>query len=160
VRINLDVATFGPMPSNILDGEEQEEEEVRLNNLADINEDSILGPGMYLSSPTEQKLDQPQAVFARNPERYLSYGYVKYSYLIKQACNFFSHAKISSEQLLIAILAFVLSFIQSSLGDSNIIPTVVVLGSCTFNLVCGLFIIYSTSWVLMNQPPPKLDTHS
>lgn len=101
MRINLDVATFGPMPSNILDGEEQEEEEVRLNNLADINEDSILGPGINLSSPKEQKLDQPQAVFARNPERYLSYGYVKYSYLIKQACKFFPSLKFNQSNCLL-----------------------------------------------------------
>ncbi len=101
MRINLDVATFGPMPSNILDGEEQEEEEVRLNNLADINEDSILGPGMHMSSPTEQKLGQPQTVFARNPERYLSYGYVKYSYLIKQACKFFPRLKFHQSNCLL-----------------------------------------------------------
>jgi hypothetical protein len=104
VRINLDVATFGPMPSNILDGEEREEEEVRLNNLADINEDSILGPGMHLSQPTEQKLDKHQAVFARNPERYLSYGYVKYSYLIKQACKFFPSLKSNQSNCLLQSL--------------------------------------------------------
>ena len=59
---------------------------------------------------------------------------------------------------MVSLAAFFLFFIHTTFNDKGIIPDIIVFSQCITNLLCGVFIIYTTSWVLINQAPPQLDT--
>lgn len=91
---------------------------------------------------------QPQSVFSRSPDFYMNFNGVKCSYLFKQSC-----------QLLVSCLTIILYFVQAySKNIKEILPIVIINSYFAFNIITSIYVISNCAWVLLNQPPPEVDT--